>query len=74
MLAKPLSDGSIAYYWNPIPADTKAGFTLKGEALGKDYASAIARAEELNLHLDAWRAGRGETKQLDLRPCFGTLA
>ena len=26
-----------------------------GEALGDDYAAAIARAEMLNGHLDAWR-------------------
>ena len=26
------------------------------------------RAAELNHHLDDWRAGRGETKELDLRP------
>src|SRR4029077_10489114 len=70
MVQRVLSDGSVAYYWNPITTDTKAGFTLGREALGKDYAAAIARAEQLNLHLDAWRAGRGETKDIDHRPDF----
>lgn len=73
MLPKRLLDGTVAYYWNPRIADIKAGFTLKRETLGADYALAIARANELNQHLDAWRAGRGETKDLNLQPGFGTL-
>jgi hypothetical protein len=44
------------------------------DALGQDYALAISRANELNQHLDAWRAGRGESKDVDLQPGFGTLA
>jgi hypothetical protein len=73
MLLKRLLDGSVAYYWNPHIRDIKAGFTLKRETLGPDYALAIARANELNQHLDAWRGGRDETKDLDLQPGFGTL-
>jgi hypothetical protein len=41
MIAKVLGDGSVAYYWNAKSADTKAGFTIQREALGKDYAAAI---------------------------------
>jgi len=74
MVGKPLSDGGVGYYWAPRTADIKAGFTIAREALGQDYALAIARAAHLNQHLDAWRAGRGETKDVDLQPGFGTLA
>jgi hypothetical protein len=70
MVGKTLSDGAVGYYWAPI----KAGFTIAREALGKDYALAIARAAHLNRHLDAWRVGRGETKDVDLQPGFSTLA
>jgi hypothetical protein len=59
--------------WAPWTDDIKAGFTIGREALGQDYALAIARAAQLNQHLDVWRAGRGETKDIDLRPSFGTL-
>ena len=76
MREKSLHGGAIAiaFYWAPRTADIKAGFTLRGETLGRDYAAAIIRAAELNRHLDAWRSGRGETKELDLQPGFGTLA
>jgi hypothetical protein len=35
---------------------------------------AIERAGILNLHLDSWRRGRGDTKSLDAGPRFGTVA
>ena len=73
MVQKILRGGAIAYYWAPWTDDIKAGFTIGREALGQDYALAIARAAQLNQHLDAWRGGRGETKDIDLRPSFGTL-
>ena len=73
MVQKILRGGAIAYYWAPWTDDIKAGFTIGREALGQDYALAIARAAQLNQHLDAWRAGRGETKDLDLLPGLGTL-
>ena len=46
---------------------------MRRETLGLDYASAIAKAEFLNKHLDAWRAGLDAPKDLDLRPDFGSL-
>lgn len=73
MMEKRLSDGSIAYYWNPHKRDTTGGFSIGREPLGKDYGGAIARAGELNQHLDDWRTGRGESKTLDLSPAHGTL-
>jgi hypothetical protein len=73
MLAKRLASGTISYYWNPPQRDIKAGFRLHREALGSDRRAAEARADELNRHLDDWRAGRGEVKDLDLQPRAGTL-
>jgi hypothetical protein len=73
MLAKRLKDSRIAYYWSPHRRDLKAGCTLRRETLGLDYATAIAKAELLNNHLDAWRAGLDAPKDLDLRPDFGSL-
>jgi hypothetical protein len=73
MLAKRLRDTRTAYYWSPHKRDLKAGCTLRREALGFDYASAIERAALLNKHLDSWRLGRDAPKDLDLRPDFGSL-
>lgn len=74
MIVKRLTSGATGYYWNPPNRDLAAGFTLHREALGCDLAAAITRAHELNAHLDAWRTGRGATRELDLQPGFGTLA
>ena len=73
MVEKRLRSGRVAFYWNPRPADIEAGFTLHREALGQDYGAAIQRADELNRHLDDWRAGRDAVKDLDLQPGFATL-
>jgi len=73
VIEKALPSGRTAYYWNPPNRDLKAGFTLRRESLGFDYSAAIARANELNRHLDDWRKGRGLDKALDLQPGFGTL-
>jgi integrase len=73
MIEKHLKCGAVGYYWNPPNADIKSGFTLHREALGCDYGTAAQRANELNQHLDYWRQGRGETKDLDLQPGYGTL-
>lgn len=73
MREKLLRNGQPAYFWEPPQLYRKAGFTFTGEALGTDYATAVARARELNMHLDAWRKGRGATKDLDLQPGFGSL-
>src|SRR5262245_46344452 len=74
MVAKRLRNGDVAYYWNPHVRYLRAGFPLHREALGRDYALAIARAVELNRHLDDWRRGREAVRDLDLQPGFGTLA
>jgi hypothetical protein len=73
MIEKRLSGGRIGYYWNPHRRDLKKGFTLRGEALGSNYAIACERANLLNKHLSDWRAGRNMAKELDARPGFGTL-
>ena len=73
MLAKRLTGGRTAYYWSPHKRDLKAGCTLRREALGLDYGNAIAKADLLNKHLDAWRQGRDAPRDLDLRPDFGSL-
>lgn len=73
LLAKRLKSGAAAYYWNPPRRDMVAGFMLHPEALGQDLGCAIARADELNRHLDDWRLSRGGEKSLDLQPSAGTL-
>lgn len=73
MIAKRLSSGVVAYYWNPRHADVAAGFPLQREPLGSDYGPAVKRAEQLNAYLDAWRAGRGANRSLDAGPRFGTV-
>jgi hypothetical protein len=73
MIEKKLQDGSVAYYWNPHVRYMRAGFTLHREALGLHYADAIARATELNRHLDDWRRGCDTVKDVDLQPGYGTL-
>src|ERR1700675_1267429 len=73
MKARRLADGSVGYYWVPHERDIAAGFTLKGEPLGKSYGEAIERARLLNGHLDSWRAGTDGAKTVDDGPRFGTL-
>ena len=73
MREKLLRSSQPAYFWEPPQLYRKAGFALTSEALGTDYSTAVARARELNQHLDAWREGRGATKDLDLQPGFGSL-
>jgi len=75
MTTRPLADGGIAYYWVPRTADIRRGFTIRSEALGRDYASARDRAVMLNAHLDAWRAGlTGIDAPEEARAAFGTFA
>jgi hypothetical protein len=73
MREKILADGKPAYFWAPHERDIKRGFTITSEALGQEYGAARERAAELNCHLDAWRAGRGEERSLDLHPGVGTV-
>jgi integrase len=68
-----LGGGSIGYYWYPNKRDVAAGFMTSCEPLGDNYALAIERAILLNKQLDAWRAGVGAERGLDLGPRFGTL-
>ncbi len=74
MLAKRLRDGRVAYYWSPHKRDLAAGCRIHREALGVDYAIALARANLLNAHLDAWRQGRTTAKSLDVGQRSGSLA
>lgn len=73
MVEKRLSGGAISYYWTPPRKFRERGFSLHAEALGTDYATAIARADALNAHLDAWHQGKDAVKDLDLQPGFGSL-
>ena len=73
MLAKRLSSGHVAYYWNARNRDIACGFTLHREALGIDYALAKVRADQLNSHLDAWRQGKDAERSLEASPHFGTV-
>ena len=73
MLAKRLTGGSTGYYWSPHKRDLLAGCTLRREKLGFDFGPAIAKADLLNKHLDAWRQGRDAPKDLDLQPDYGSL-
>lgn len=73
MIAKSLSCGGVAYYWNARKADIAAGFPLHREALGANYGSAIARAALLNSHLDAWRKDRDGERSLHAGPRYGTV-
>ena len=74
MIEKRLGDNSYAYYWNPPSRDIARGFTQKREALGSDYGQAMERADLLNQHLDAWRAGRGAIPLEQTRRGYGTVA
>jgi len=73
MLAKRLRNGRTGYYWSPHKRDTVAGCPIHREALGSDYGAAIARAELLNMQLDAWRQGQGTIKSVDTSNRFGTV-
>jgi len=73
MVEKRLSSGAVSYYWRPLASDFAHGFKLHAEKLGQDFATAKARADELNRHLDDFRAGRDAPRELDLQPGFGTL-
>lgn len=73
MIVKKLKSGQAAYYWNARPSYIRQGFTLHREPLGTDYGAARSRAENLNSHLDAWRAGRGADRSLDSGPRYGTV-
>lgn len=64
---KPGSKGP-RYFWQPSAALRALGW--RPERLPEALPAAIARAEELNRQLDAWRAG-GDTAQLAATPPRG---
>lgn len=66
---KPLSDGRVAWYWQP--SATVRALGLSPEALGFDAAAARRRAIELNALADDVRIGR---KGRALGPAPGTVA
>jgi hypothetical protein len=63
----------IAYYWSPHDRDLAAGCSMGPEPLGRDYASAIARANFLNVQLDAWRQGLSAAMAPETRTHYGTV-
>jgi hypothetical protein len=65
--------GGVAYYWRPPGRDVVKGCPVHAEALGVDFGGAIARAQLLNEHLDAWRNGLDEPRDIDLGALFGTV-
>jgi integrase len=73
MVERRLTGGRVAYYWTPRRKDLDRGLGITGEALGDDYAGAIARAEMLNGHLDAWRQAKDGASDPESGPRFGTL-
>ncbi len=50
--------GQLRYYWQPSPELRKVGWTT--QSLGQEQAAAFARAQQLNLDLDAYYAGLKE--------------
>jgi hypothetical protein len=55
---KPLKGGGWGYFFNISTKARKKGCPLRNEALGADYAAAVARAETvLLLTFDAWQKG-----------------
>lgn len=75
MSAKRLSDGATAYYWAPPTRDIRRGFTIRSEALGRNYAAARTRALFLTAHLEDWRAGRdGVPAPDEERTGYGTFS
>ena len=65
--------GGLAYYWRPPGRDVAKDCPVHAEALGADFGGAVARAQLLTEHLDAWRNGLGEPKSIDLGARFGSI-
>src|SRR6476469_5131754 len=58
VLRKPLKGGKHGYFFNIPTKARKAGCTLRNEALGTDYETAVKRAEMVLLPaFDAWLKG-----------------
>lgn len=68
MVAKRLKNGDVAYYWDVPTWSRRSGCLVAGEALGKNYAVAKQRCDEvLNPQFDAWRT-RDEVGATQDRP------
>jgi hypothetical protein len=73
MVPRRLATGAIAYYWVAPTWAVKAGYSLRSEALGRDYADAKRRCDEiLNPRFDEWRT-KGETSGLAAKVRTGTF-
>lgn len=56
MVAKRLADGATGYYWQAPPWARQSGYSIRSEALGRDYGEAKRRCDDiLNPQLAAWR-------------------
>lgn len=55
LVARPNAKGLTRYYWQPAAPLRAAGW--RPLSLGTDQAAAMAKAEELNADVDAWRRG-----------------
>jgi integrase len=55
-VARRRADGSSRYYWQPSNELRAAGWRVN--PLGSDHAAALAKAEQINAEVDAWRAGQ----------------
>jgi len=73
MVEKPGTKGAVAYYWRPPGRDLANGCILHAEALGSEYALAVERAKQLNMHLDAWQQGSPHTVSIDFGSRYGTV-
>jgi hypothetical protein len=74
VLRRPLKSGEWGYFFNISTKARKAGCPLRNEALGTDYAAAVARAETILKVYDAWHKGdvSADSKTLTVA-AFGTL-
>jgi hypothetical protein len=70
---KPIGAG-WAHYWHTPTWAKDAGCLIGNEALGRDYAAAVKRAEEVLLPaFDAWRSGDTKTATTPAVAMVGTL-
>src|SRR5271169_5796502 len=73
MVSKRLRGGGTAYYWAPPTWAKKTGCKISTEALGRDYAAAKQRCDDvLNPQFDAWRT-RDETSVIQHRSLIGSF-
>jgi hypothetical protein len=56
MREKPLASGTISYFWAPPTRDVTAGFTIRSEALGPDYAEVGPERSQLWAGDTSWPA------------------